>query len=61
MLLELAATVMPENSSPIVQTLQRQMYVFVGLQFQDSELRIAVQVSTSIIARSEAENAGTCE
>ena len=35
--LELAARVMPLDPRPIVDTLQRQMYIFVSLQFDDRQ------------------------
>jgi hypothetical protein len=46
---------------PVVQPLQRQVDIFVGLQLHHCQPSPRVVVSTSIMARSEAENAGTWE
>ena len=58
---ELAVLLMPAHPRPIVESLQRQVNVLIGLQFQNSQRPSSVQVSTSSMARSEAAKAGTCE
>ena len=51
----------PCNARPVIQPLHRQMNVFIGLEFDHCQPTVPVTVSTSIMARSAAENAGTCE
>lgn len=60
-LLELAASVVPLHPPPVIETLQGQVDVLVALSSITASRRSRVTVSTSIIGRSEAENAGTCE
>jgi hypothetical protein len=40
-LLELAASVMPLHAGPVVETLQRQVDIFVGFEFDDSQAIVA--------------------
>jgi hypothetical protein len=55
--MELAARAVPFDARPVIEALQRQVDVFIGLEFHHSQPALAGNASTSIMARSDAENA----